>query len=71
MVRRLECYIGIYYELCDEIAQMVEQWTVEPEAPGSSCLQIFCAMLLDVTSNRVYKIPTIWTYDRISVNKVQ
>ena len=53
----------------DEIAQMVEQRTVEPEDPGSNlaAVEFFLVMLQHVASDRVDKIPTKWTYDQISV----
>ena len=40
--------------LCDEIAQMVERWTVELEVPGSNpaTSQFFHAMLQRVTRKR-------------------
>ena len=46
--------------LCNEIAQMVEQRTVEPEVPGSNPATgtFFCAMVQHVKSDRVYKIHT-------------
>ena len=50
---------------CDEMAQMVERRTVEPEVLDSNpanC-EFFCPMQQFVTSNMVYKIPTKWTYD--------
>ena len=50
---------------CDEMAQMVERWTVEPENLGSNPAtgEFFRAMLQRVTNDRVYKIPTKWTYN--------
>ena len=55
-----------------ELAQMVEQQTVEPEALGSNPAagEFYCTMLQRSTSDRVYKIPSKQTYDRISVYMV-
>ena len=57
----------------DEIAQMVEQRTVEPAVPGSNPAtgEFFCAMLQRVTSDRVYEIPTKQMYNGLWVYKAQ
>ena len=57
-------------DACHEIAQRVKLRTVEPEAPSSNpaASKFFRAMLQCVTRDRVYKIPTKQTYNRISVH---